>query len=248
MFTSQHLNTDISELDARPKMMVLQPDVTLQWAIPILEAAYQFAVKLDRNVITFGFDFKRIPLAYRQRSQLGCGSQFVDGTRLVQRIAERVGIDVRVFSCIVDLNLIALVHGELPVIGGIAVSQGRETEKNTRVIVRVGGSPIQLENKVGELLLGIPKQADAIDGFYDVCAKLHKAAEAGHLPAFKSAIAQRAETRFQRQRLFLDRLRRPPCKRQSGQRRICGAQCRENGGTGHIGVGNVVETAVQVGD
>src|SRR6266851_3818355 len=124
-------------------MMVLQPDVTLQWAISILEAAYKLPVEPDRNVFTLGLNFKRVPLTHRQGSQLGRGSQLVDGTRLVQTITKCVGVDVRVLARIVDLNLVSLVHGKLPIIGGIAASQGWEPHKNTRVIIRVGSPPVR---------------------------------------------------------------------------------------------------------
>src|SRR5882724_10749956 len=114
-------------------MMILHSDVTAERSSLVgAEMAHKLAVESNLDVRPCGFDLERVPLAQGFRRELGRGCQLVHGARHVQGTAG--GIRVGIKSSVIDLDLIALINGQLPILCRVLITKRREAEKDSRVI------------------------------------------------------------------------------------------------------------------
>ena len=84
----------------------------------------------------------------------------VNRAGLIERVARLASI--RVVAALVDLDLIALIHRELPVVRRIAAAKRREPDEHSGIVGDVGGAPIDAQHEILELLLREPD--DVTDG------------------------------------------------------------------------------------
>src|SRR5688572_21607425 len=103
--------------------------MSLERAIAVGEAADKLPVESDLEVSTVGLNLERVPLAHMQRGYRGRRGQLVDGSRLMQRVTKGRRICVRVLTGVVDLHLVSLGHGNLPIVRGIHAAQRRKPQE-----------------------------------------------------------------------------------------------------------------------
>src|SRR5712664_3646722 len=108
----------------------------------------------------------------------------VNRAGIVQRVMQgiRVGIEARV----VDLDLVALVDWDRPVIAGI-----RKTDEHAGVIGGSRRTPVHTENEILKLLSGEPQQADSAEALDDIATEFDEPAAPRHSPSGDTARTDR---------------------------------------------------------
>src|SRR5712691_4083506 len=160
---AQALDPDVSELYSRPRVVILEPNVALERTSSVArEKAHRRGIKDDVHAVTYHVDLEPIPLADAPRRLLRGWREGVDRARTVRRAAGGVGVGVVAPG--VDLDFVALVDGEPPVVGGIAAAEGREAQEDSGVIEHARGAPVHPQDEVAELLGGVPEQPNAASG------------------------------------------------------------------------------------
>ena len=107
--------------------MVLEADETFEQAIAVLQMADELAVECDLNVIAVRLDLIGVPLPNRKRGQDVGRGEFIYSPGSMQRVVKDVWIYVRIFPGVIDLNLVALIGGRLPIVRRIGVAECRES-------------------------------------------------------------------------------------------------------------------------
>src|SRR5438067_9851333 len=122
-------------------MMILKPDVALERpALNPRKLADLKAVQLHCDLRTDGVNLKAIPLPKRLRVEHRRRREQIYCTRHVKRIPRSVGC--RIISSIVNLNLVALIDRQSPIVGRIAVAEYGKSNEHSRVIRSIHGSPL----------------------------------------------------------------------------------------------------------
>src|SRR5258708_5839236 len=142
------------------------------------------------DLVPDGMDLERVPLPHGPREQLLDRRQRVDSSGQMRWLAG--GIRRRVEPAVVDLNLVPLVHGELPVVVRIGLTERREPQENARVVVRTRRSPVYSQHEVLELLRSVPEQPDSAFRLQDL-AEYVEPTTAGHQPTFEASGEERLE-------------------------------------------------------
>ncbi len=125
-------------------MVVLQTDVTLQRPSQVAgQAAYRLSVQPHLDIWADGFDLECVPLAERFRRELNGRRQLIDGAGDVERTSS--GVCVGVKSSVVNLDFVALVDCEFPILSRVLISQRREAQKHTGVVEWIDGPPLDSE-------------------------------------------------------------------------------------------------------
>src|SRR5215475_535712 len=91
---------------------------------------HQYAIERYFDARGGRLDCEGIPLSYRLGSYCKGRREGIDGACLMQSIKQMGRHWVRVVSHVVDLNLVAFVRGQHPIINGIARVEGRETNQD----------------------------------------------------------------------------------------------------------------------
>ena len=107
--------------------MVLEADETFEQAIAVLQMADELAVKRDLNVIAVGLDLIGVPLPNRERGQDVGRGEVIYSPGSMKWIIEDVWIYVRIFPGVINLNLVALIGGRLPIVRRVGVAECRES-------------------------------------------------------------------------------------------------------------------------
>ena len=131
----QRSNSQITELDPRSEMVVLQTDVALRQSIRIHELADLLPVEDHGDRVPLCGDLIAVPLSHRLRCQCCRGREFLHRSGHVERIAKRVRRHIRVLSRIVDLNLVSLVRRRLPVVSRIGIAKRRNADEHAGIVV-----------------------------------------------------------------------------------------------------------------
>src|SRR5258708_38094025 len=167
--------------------MILKSDVALER--PTLssgELAHLHAIQLHRDLGADCIDLETIPLPERFRVEHRCWREKIDSACHMKGIAG--GIGCRIISPIIDLNLVALIDCQFPVVGWIIVAEHWEANEYAGIVGSIDSSPINRQGEIGELLFRIPQQSDAVLTLDGIGADNEKAARAGHLPAIELGV------------------------------------------------------------
>src|SRR5258708_36941724 len=141
-------------------MVVLPPDVSRGRSQRIdLVLGDRLAIENHRDRVTFGLDLERIPFTDRTGGKPAHRCERINRAGLVRRLVEFPSI--RVEPGVVDLDLVPVIHGELPVRLWVAAVQRRETDEDAGIVVRMRRAPVDLQQEVLELLARVPEQAYA---------------------------------------------------------------------------------------
>ena len=97
-------------------MVILKPDVSLQGPSAVRQLAYLLAVERHFDVVAPRLYLVVVPLTDRPRRDLARCRELVHRAGLMQRVAERRRVRIGVLARIVDLDLVAVVDGELRII------------------------------------------------------------------------------------------------------------------------------------
>src|SRR5262249_4603106 len=130
-FSWKRLNLHVTKLDI--SRMALQSDVPLAPArvgSGNRVVGHQFAIERYFDARGGRLDFEGIPLTCRLGSHCRGRREGIDGACLMQRIKQMGRHWVRVVSHVVDLNLVAFVRGQHPIISGIGRVEGGETNQD----------------------------------------------------------------------------------------------------------------------
>jgi hypothetical protein len=109
--------------------MVLKADETFEQAIAVLQMADELAVESDLNIIAVRLDLIGVPLPIGSEARMLAGaSLYTAPVRCSGSL--NAWIYVRIFPGVIDLNLVALIGGRLPIVCGIGVAECRESDEH----------------------------------------------------------------------------------------------------------------------